>query len=56
MKTVTKEAKAILKMVGLTATEQQFRRAYWRNIKYGPVNGFYIADYLKLNGYTFPIS
>lgn len=52
MKRATKEAKVILGMLGLTATDQQFRRAYWRNIKHGPVNGFVIADYLKLNGYV----
>ena len=55
MKTVTKEAKALLRMVGLTASEQNFRRAYWRNIKYGPVNDLSIANYLQLNGLNHEI-
>ena len=55
MKTVTKEAKALLRMVGLTATEQNFRRAYWRNIKYGPVSGFSIAGYLQRNSLTHKV-
>ena len=55
MKKVTKEAKALLLMVGLTASDQNFRRAYWRNIKYGPVNDFSIANYLKRNGLTHAV-